>query len=98
MPDRSRRRFLTSTSLGLAALAAAPTVARAFSLEEPNEDIRRTYELACGDHAAYHRELVAEVKQILAAEGYENPDESRIREAAAAVNCRFCGCPVSDLV
>jgi len=100
----TRRRVLRALGLpavgiaaGLASLAAStawPRASRAFSLEEPADDVSGLYAraraCAAGENG-YHEQLVAEVKAMLAERDAVVSDE-QIRLAVAQTTCPLCGC------
>jgi len=91
----TRRRLLSSTILATARLAVSllfgARVARAFTVETMPADAQRLYLAACGGKdGAYHRQLIAEVRERL-----ENKfSEAQIEAAIAAATCPVCGCPI----
>src|SRR5712692_8822612 len=91
----TRRQLLSTTVLaltGAAAWVAGADPASALSLEAMNAETRRLYLSACSlKDGAYHRQLVAEVKERLAGKA----DEAAIEAAIAAATCPVCGCPIT---
>ena len=93
----SRRRILQALGLpavGVAALAAWPRSSRAFSLEQAADDVDGLYARAkacASGENAYHQQLVAEVKAMLA-ERNATVSDDEIRLAVAQTTCPLCGC------
>lgn len=94
----SRRKLLSTAALGCAGaglgLTAAPR-ARAFSIEEPSQQVADQYlaaRAACstgGD--AYHAQLIADVQTRLAGEHVPEDQRERI---LSGMSCPLCGCPL----
>jgi hypothetical protein len=91
----TRRHLLATTMLaggGAAALLAGTRPAGALSVETMNPETRRLYLSACtARDGAYHRELVAEVRQAL----QNRASDAEIDAAIAAATCPVCGCPIA---
>lgn len=92
----SRRRFLSTTALAgssaLAFLLMGRAAWAAFQMAPKNADAERLYAQACGTQdGAYHRELVAEVKQRLKGRA----TDAQIETAIAQMTCPICGCPIT---
>ena len=94
--DRITRRHLLSTTVlgcgGAAALLVGTRPAHALSIETMNPQTQRLYLSACtARDGAYHRELVAEVRQTL----QNRASEAEIEAAIASATCPVCGCPIT---
>ena len=91
----TRRQLLSSTVLagaGAAALIFSTRLADALSLETMNAETQRIYLSACSTRdGAYHRQLVAEVRERL----HNKVSEAQIEAAIAATTCPVCGCPIT---
>jgi hypothetical protein len=91
----SRRQLLSTTILacgGAAALLATTRLARALSIETMNPETQRLYLSACtARDGAYHKQLVAEVRQVL----QNRASEAEIEAAIASATCPVCGCPIA---
>ncbi len=91
----TRRHLLSTTILacgGAAALLASTRLARALSLETMNPETQRLYLSACTTRdGAYHKQLVAEVRQTL----QNRASEAEIEAAIAGATCPVCGCPIA---
>jgi hypothetical protein len=91
----SRRQLLSTTILacgGVAALLATTRLARALSIETMNPETQRLYLSACtARDGAYHKQLVAEVRQVL----QNRASEAEIEAAIASATCPVCGCPIA---
>jgi hypothetical protein len=96
----NRRRVLRALglpALGFAASAAfalQPRRAQAFSLEQAADDVDGLYARAkacASGETSYHRQLVAEVKAMLA-ECNASASDEEIRLAVAQTTCPLCGC------
>jgi hypothetical protein len=93
MSDMTRRAALGMGTI-LGGMAAVPTGALAFTVGEPNEDVRRLYNAACSRRQR-HADLVAEVRSTLEKEG--GPvSEAEVRRTVAAMSCPLCGCSLAD--
>ena len=91
----TRRRLLSTTVLacaGAAAFVASTRLAHAFSTEIMSAETQRLYLSACtAKDGAYHRQLVAEVRQTL----QNKVSEAEIEAAIASATCPVCGCPIA---
>jgi hypothetical protein len=92
----ARRRLMSTTVLAcagvVAALVAGTRHARALSLEIMDPQTQRLYASACTTRDdAYHRQLVAEVRQTL----HNKFSEAEIEAAIAKATCPICGCPIT---
>src|SRR5258708_39049221 len=91
----TRRQLFSTTILacgGAAALVATTKLAHALSIETMNPQTQRLYLSACtARDGAYHRELVAEVRQTL----QNRASEAEIEAAIASATCPVCGCPIT---
>jgi hypothetical protein len=92
----ARRRLMSTTMLACAGAAAALVAgtrhARALSLEIMNPETQRLYASACTTRDdAYHRQLVAEVRQTL----QNKFSEAEIEATIAKATCPICGCPIA---
>jgi hypothetical protein len=98
MPQGITRRQLLATT-GLAGLGGVASVfsarpAHAFSLATMDATTQRLYLESCSmKDGAYHRELVADVKQGLQGKA----TEAEIEAALAQMTCPICGCPINTL-
>lgn len=90
----TRRRALARAATVAAGATALSGTARAFSVTEPNAELRQQYEAACRTRSR-HAKLVAEIRRSLAGNDGTPPSEADVRRAAAAIRCPLCGCPVS---
>ncbi len=91
-PHPTRRRLLAGLAGGL---LAAPTAARAFTVEPMAPADAEIYRNACAArHPAYHDDLVAELSARLAAAGIETSPDA-LRQALAAASCPLCGCTLA---
>lgn len=92
----TRRGFLKTASTVSAGGLLAATSASALTLDaEPSVALRERYhaaKAACGVDA-YHRQLIEEVKALLA--NAEVSEDERQRQLAA-LTCPLCGCRVVD--
>jgi hypothetical protein len=91
----TRRHFLSTSALaGSSALALLllGRAAWAFSIGSKNAEAERLYAQSCGTQdGAYHRELVAEVKERLKGRA----TDAQIETAIAQMTCPICGCPIT---
>jgi hypothetical protein len=91
----TRRRFLSTTALagtGALALLLLGRTASAFSIAPKNAEADRLYAEACSTQdGAYHRQIVAEVKQQLNGRA----TDAQIETAIAQMTCPICGCPIT---
>jgi hypothetical protein len=90
----TRRQLLATTGLvgAVSVLSARP--ANALSLQSMDATTRRLYLESCSvKDGAYHRELVADVKQRLQGKA----TEAEIETAIAQMSCPICGCPINTL-
>lgn len=91
----TRRRFLSTTALagaGAVAFLAASRSAWAFTVAPKNAEAENLYLQACsGKDGAYHRQLVAEVKDRLQGRF----SDQQIESAIASMTCPICGCPIA---
>ena len=88
----NRRRFLSGTMLGGAALVGFASSARAFSMQSCGA--AATGESACGefqDHYRLHKQLLAELKRKLDAQHLSPAQE---QAALAQAICPICGQPL----
>jgi hypothetical protein len=91
----TRRRFLSTSALaGSSSLAflLLGRAASAFSIGSKNAEAERLYAQSCGTQdGAYHRGLVAEVKERLKGRA----TDAQIETAIAQMTCPICGCPIT---
>ena len=91
----TRRRFLSTSALagtGALALLLMGRAAWAFTMAPKNAAADRLYAQACGTQdSAYHRQLVADVKQQLKGRA----TDAQIETAIAQMTCPICGCPIT---
>jgi hypothetical protein len=91
----ARRRLLSTTILacaGSAALVVGTRCASAMSLETMGSETQRRYGSACTRRDdAYHRQLVAEVRETL----QNKFSEAEIEAAITKATCPICGCPIT---
>jgi hypothetical protein len=92
----TRRRFLATTAL--AGLGAGATfflgrhAALALTPAPRNAAAEALYLQACGNRdGAYHKQLVAEVKERL----HGQVGDAEIEAAIAKMSCPVCGCPIT---
>lgn len=88
----NRRRFLSSTMLGGAALVGLAGTARAFNMQTCNTAAQG--DTACGefqDHYRLHKQMLADLKRKLDAQGLTPAQEQVILAKAV---CPICGMPL----
>ena len=93
----SRRRFLCSTALASAGLAAGAGAARAFSIEEGSAGIAAQVheaKLACQISQAFHAQLLEDARAAI--DGRRGLSQEERAQLLAAVTCPICGCPIAS--
>jgi len=89
-----RRTFLSTTALAGVGFALGVGPARAFTLEEPSNDIAALYAAARSCRAVTdHDRILAEIRSALAGRELSEEQERRV---LAAVTCPLCGCPADS--
>jgi hypothetical protein len=88
----TRRHLLSTTILACAGAVGRTRSASALSIETMNPETQRLYISACTRRdGAYHRQLVAEVRETL----QNKFSEAEIEAAIANATCPICGCPIT---